>query len=126
MRTRASRGSSRAGFSLLEMMTALAIVSVGIVGLLSILSGSLEGKRRLEDRKMADDLLRVKLAEYRATAQTIDSRSGRFEAPFERFSWRVEAKPTFLPGLFRLHIDVTWPGRQAERRISAETLTPQR
>ena len=120
------RSETGRGFSLIEMMAAVAILGIGVVGLMHGLSGTMEARRRVEERAVATDLLRMKMAEFATTEQPIDNMTGGFDAPFERFTWRIQAIQTSHAGLLRLHTEISWPGRRTPRTIYAETLVPQR
>lgn len=118
--------ASRRGFSLIEMMAALAVIGVGVTAVLWAMSGSLSAQRRLEERAKANDLLRNKIAEMADVNSPIDAAEGRFEEPFADYRWRAEVSPTPHEGLYRLHTRVYWEGRRGQRWVEGETLVPQR
>jgi len=107
------------------MMAAVAILGIGVTAMLHGLSGTMEARRRVDERAAATSLVHLKLAEYVATEQVIEGLTGSFETPFERYTWRVQASATERPGLFRLTVDVSWPGRRSVCTVRGETLTPQ-
>jgi prepilin-type N-terminal cleavage/methylation domain-containing protein len=113
-------------FSLIEVMVAVAVLGIGIAGVLSCLSGSLQCAKRVQQRMEAYDLLRLKTAEWAGENKTVDALTGKFEAPFETYAWRVEITPTDLTGLYSLRVSVSWPGQGIRRQIQIKTLVPQR
>ena len=56
---------TRAGFTLVEVMVALAVVAVALPALLLTLSQQLDGLRYLEDRRQAQWIAANRLAELR-------------------------------------------------------------
>lgn len=118
--------SDRRGFSMIEMMVAMTILGIGVAAVIYSLGGSLKAQRRVVQREAAVDLLRMKMAEYSATDRQLEAHSGGFDPPFEEYGWTVEVTPTELEGLYRLDVEVTWPGRTITRSMRAETLVPQR
>lgn len=102
------RGS---GFTLVEVMVALAVVAVALPALLLTLSQQLDGVRYLDDRAGAQWVAANRLAELRLilTAQgTLQSGtvSGTEELAGREWYWWSEGVETQLPGFFRYEITV--------------------
>ncbi len=114
------------GFSLIEMMVTAAVVGVGLTAVLVAISGTLKAEARVEQRSMAQDLMRVKVDEFSGATEPASPRTGTFDAPYEGFSWRVEVRPTNNDGLLVLQTEVSWKGVSRTARLRSETLVPQR
>ena len=102
------RGS---GFTLVEVMVALAVVAVALPALLLTLSQQLDGVRYLDDRARAQWVAANRLAELRLilTAKgTLQSGtvSGTEELAGREWYWWSEGVETQLPGFFRYEITV--------------------
>ena len=102
------RGS---GFTLVEVMVALAVVAVALPALLLTLSQQLDGVRYLDDRAQAQWVAANRLAELRLilTAKgTLQSGtlSGTEELAGREWYWWSEGVETQLPGFFRYEITV--------------------
>jgi prepilin-type N-terminal cleavage/methylation domain-containing protein len=121
-----SRAKRARAFSLIEMMAAIGVVGIGVVGLTQALSQTNETHRRLEQRQIANDLLRMKLAECAPIAEAAAPRTGKFDPPFDAYEWQIEVTPTEIAGLFRAKVQISWTGRRDRRSLRAETLVPQR
>lgn len=105
----------RCGFTLLEAMVALAMAGVILVAALGVAAADLRASRRAADvqqaASLADDLLsRAALAPREQVALWTRGVGGHFDAPVERFAWRMRATP--VPGedeLVTIRVEVTWP-----------------
>jgi len=110
------------GFTLLEMIVATAIMSVAVVGLLSLLSGTLSNASRVKRYDQVAMLARTKMNDLLVVSpvpvgQTLagqwDDSTGwqAVVTPFERW-------PDALPGSFQLlRVDLeVWWTRSGERR----------
>ena len=116
------RGS---GFTLVEVMVALAVVAVALPALLLTLSQQLDGVRHLDDRAQAQWVAANRLAELRLilTAKgTLQSGtlSGSEELAGREWYWWSEGFETQLPGFFRYEITVA--DNEAGRDTSLHTL----
>jgi general secretion pathway protein I len=108
-----TRGSTAArGFTLLEIMVALAIISVALVALLALGNRSIATHARLQQLTQATLLAQQKLA----TAE-VDARLGRLEQirqegvfpePYAAYRWRLEFADTPLPSIRTVTVTVAW------------------
>ena len=65
-RTHLRRLRTHAGFNLIEVVIALAVVSIGLVSILGLLPHALQGSRDAQDRTIAATIVAQYLAEFRA------------------------------------------------------------
>lgn len=110
----------RGGFTLVEVMVALAVVAVALPALLLTLSQQLDGLRYLEDRTQAQWIAANRLAELRlvliAKGRLQTGRvSGSEELAGQDWYWWSEGEETQVSGFFRYEIRVskTEDGREA-------------
>ena len=100
------------GFTLVEVMVALAVVAVALPALLVTLSQQLDGLRYLEDRTQAQWVAANRLAELRLVAGAKGSLqtgrvSGNEELAGRNWYWWSEGVETEVPGFFRYKIAVS-------------------
>jgi general secretion pathway protein I len=104
------------GFTLLEVMVALAIVGGLLVTLLYTVAHHLDAAERHETVTKAVLLARQKLAEAQQTAEPDE---GAFEEPDQGYEWKVEIKETPFPEVNELAVIVT---KDKERVVLRELL----
>ena len=100
------------GFTLVEVMVALAVVAVALPALLLTLSQQLDGLRYLEDRTHAQWVAANRLAELRLVAGAKGSLhtgrvAGTEELAGRSWYWWSEGVETEVPGFFRYEIVVS-------------------
>ena len=100
------------GFTLVEVMVALAVVAVALPALLVTLSQQLDGLRYLEDRTHAQWVAANRLAELRLVVGAKGSLhtgrvSGTVEMAGRSWYWWSEGVETEVPGFFRYEIVVS-------------------
>jgi prepilin-type N-terminal cleavage/methylation domain-containing protein len=105
----------RAGFSLLEAVVALAVLGAVSVSALAAFGAQLRTSERAAtaltgDALAEDQLARVRLLDREDLAHLPDSiATGRFDAPWERFSWRVTTRAVVdRPDVFEVTAAVQW------------------
>jgi general secretion pathway protein I len=119
------RASSSDGFTLIEVLVALTILSISLVVLLAIFSQNLLRARENEDR-MAARVLAQSLLAGTASSAPVDDTSGR-TAP--GMSWRLHVAPYGQQDDQTGHLHaatisaiVTWQEGSAQRSLTLTTL----
>jgi general secretion pathway protein I len=102
---------SGAGFTLLEVMVALAIMSGVILTVINSFNYHLSVVNRDREETIAIILARAKLEDPQFNAN--DSSNGTFAPDWPDISWKSDSKPTEYPGVNRVTFTVSW---DAERR----------
>ncbi|PLX96306.1 MAG: type II secretion system protein GspI [Desulfuromonas sp.] len=103
--------SSDRGFTLLEVMVALAIVATSLVALLGLINRSVTINDRLQQTTRATLLAQSKMSEIELAANnggSLDAEEGFFADPFESFHWRTHYESTPLPQLQTVTVVVAW------------------
>lgn len=105
------RGCRCSGFTLVEVMVALAIVALALPALLLALSGQVDATGYLRDKSVAQMVAGNKLTELRILSrvrqQLLQGKdSGVSEMAEREWYWWLEIKPTEVPQFFRIEIDV--------------------
>ena len=108
-----------AGFSLIEMLIALAVFSLAVLGLLNLAGESMRTAVAIEEHVLAA----VVAENVAVDAATVDVRTlqisrGREEAGGRAWTWTRTAEPTAEPSLLRVDIGYRAPAT----RVAAECL----
>ena len=99
------------GFTLVEVMVALAVVAIALPALLVALSQQVDATGYLRDKSVAQLVAANKLVEIRLLARARQSLlegrdSGVTEMGGREWYWWIESKPTDVPQFRRLQIDI--------------------
>ena len=120
---RMARGahSGRRGFSLIELMVALAVLSIGGLALISAMRESTRAAVIVQDRALAtlaaENLMNTRLAELAAPSDA----SGRYEMAGAAWEWALEVDETGQAGLVRLTLTLAEENRPDA--VAAEIIT---
>ncbi len=82
--------SANPGFTLLEVMIAVAILAIGLTTLFGSQSQSVSLAGQAKFNTIAPQLARLKLSELQTQTDEIVSNNGDFEEGFDGYSWAVE------------------------------------
>jgi len=129
----AESASQDLGFTLLEVVVALAIASLAIVGLFQAASGGLLAVNTAGRVEEAVQRAQSHLAAVGRSAALIQ---GEFtDDDGGGYHWRLRARPvasrrvaaadgspTALATLFDVEVAISWPGRSGERSVVLKTL----
>ena len=100
------------GFTLVEVMVAMAVVAVALPALLLTLSQQLDGTRYLQKRSIAQWVAASRLSELRLVVAARGSLqsgliSGQSEMGGQLWHWWSEGKETQIPGFFHYQVVVS-------------------
>ena len=117
--------STRHGFTLIEVMVALAVVAVALPALLFTLFQQIDGTEYLRDRTMANWVASNKLAELRlivAKERTLSltEASGETDMADRTWYWWMRSQATQVPNFYRIEIRVA--ADQADEDRPLQTL----
>jgi general secretion pathway protein I len=100
--------SRRCGFSLIEMLVALSVLSIAGLALLNATQQASHGARLIEARSLAalaaENVLNAALIEQAGGSPTSDS--GRYELAGRAYDWTLTVLPTADAGLIRITLVV--------------------
>lgn len=97
--------SDAEGFTLLEVIIAMAIMVIAFASILTVESGSLNASARAKQMNIVAMLAKNKMVEteYEIEGKTFDEvakeSSGSFDAPYQDFSWQTTIKEMTFPNL---------------------------
>ena len=117
------------GFTLLEVLVAMSVLSISLVVVLQLFSGGLKASRLSDEYTRGIFYAREKLDEILlAEDLTTGVINGEFDGGFQ---WRAEAQPLDIPesaGLklpfqaFNITVDVGWKEGKREKHFSVSTI----
>ena len=110
-----------AGFTLLEIMIALAIVAIALVSLLGLANRSIAVQERLQRMTRATLLAQEKMTEIELAAEAktlvFEPAAGVFAEPFSDFRWRLEFADTPLPVVTQVTVTVAWGAEERNEAV---------
>ena len=98
---------AEAGFSLIEVMVALAIFGLAAVALIRLQGVSLTSAATLSDRQFAAIVARNQALEAMLSAAPPTPEQGRERAGIQDWAWRRAISPGPDPGTLLIAVDVT-------------------
>ncbi len=121
-------GHGAAGFTLLEVLVAVAIVGIALVGLLRLHLLSLDATLAAQDLTTAVLLAEGKMATFMAQSPREGEDQGQFDGPnLERFSWTTAVIDYDIDlaadaiGIRHVTVSVHWREGHRNRTYSLET-----
>lgn len=112
-----------AAFTLVEVITALLIFSVAVLGLIEGIGSSIRHQSDLLDRQRAA-MIAENIMEEIAYTRDLETgeNEGNQEGEDERFTWRTNIEETDDEGLMAVSIEVSWGEGGAGGRYTLSTL----
>jgi general secretion pathway protein I len=107
------------GFTLLEVLVAMAVLAVALVSLLGLYNRSLlltiRAQRLSTATLLAEEMLtRTQLEGTNAMRMTAGDFADLHPGQYPEFRWYRTLRPTALAGLWELRVGVSWGGRADE------------
>jgi len=115
------------GFSLVEMIAALLIFSVGVLSVMEVIVTCLRSTASSLGHARAVCLAQQLVEEAIAEGELeLTSDSGEFKDEFTTYAWQREVEDADQTGLRELQLTVTWIERGREKRFTLTTLVAER
>jgi general secretion pathway protein I len=120
--------ASARGFTLIEVLVALTVLSISLVALLGVFGNGLERAGRMRDSTLATAMAQSLLA---AAAQGPPPGVGDSAGDFANgFHWRMHVVPyaegndgdAWPLGALRVAVEVSWSDGRLERKVALDTL----
>lgn len=108
----------RRGFTLLEVLVSLAILSATLLLAYQVISGAIAAEDRSERWTSAtclgESLVRETTDSFPDTGET----EGKFAPPMEAYSWKRSVRPAAHADAREVHVAVTWSAEGREERVT--------
>jgi len=103
---------SRRGFTLLEVMVALAIIGLALTAMSVTMGGMLNDATTLRERTYASWIAQNKIVEMRLAnaVPEVGATSGEVDYANSTWAWRAVVAETGVENLWRLDVAISWPG----------------
>ncbi len=100
------------GFTLIEVMVSLAIVSLSLAAVTAAMSQMIDAANTMRDRTYASWIGQNRIAELRLSATTPDvgASNGEVEYANVEWAWRAVVSETGVEDLYRIDVAVSFPG----------------
>ena len=115
------------GYSLVELVAALTIFSLGVVGVLTLFSTCLQSTSASRGYTHAVFLAQRALEEKIAEEELYEgSESGDFGDTYPGYSWELTVEDTDQEGLMLAQLSVVWDDRGRKKEYALTTLVAER
>jgi general secretion pathway protein I len=114
-----TRTTPRHGFTLLEVMLALAILATALLALLTLRNRDVALQAHARHLIAATALAKHKLEELSVVADARDtSRPGDVGERYPGYRWEWTIEPTTLIGWLEVRVEVSWPEGSRRERVA--------
>ncbi len=116
------RARARAGFTLLEVLVAVAILGLVVLGVTGLVVQGVRGLRIADERHAAMELAEQKLTELTLTSDlSPGAEEGDYGENWPDHRWQAEVAETDVPDLYRVTVTVLWDSGGVERSLELQT-----
>jgi len=117
------RAVSPKGFTLLEVLVSLAILSATLIMAFQVTSGAIAAAERSETWTTASLLGEEKLREATEPFPEIQETKGTFPDPYEEYAWKISVKQALHPDAREVYVSVSWKTGGVEETITLSGLS---
>jgi type II secretion system protein I len=117
------RAVSPKGFTLLEVLVSLAILSATLIMAFQVTSGAIAAAERSEAWTTASLLGEEKLREATDAFEEVQETKGTFPDPYEEYAWKISVKQALHPDAREVYVSVSWKTGDVEETITMSGLS---
>lgn len=117
------RSVSPKGFTLLEVLVSLAILSATLIMAFQVTSAAIDAADRSEAWTTASLLGEEKLREATDTFAEVQETEGTFPDPYEEYTWKISVKQALHADAREVYVSVSWNTDGAEEMINLSGLS---
>jgi len=111
-----------AGFTLLEVVVAMAILAIALIALLSLRNRDIALQAHARHLVTATSLAKAKLEELsRSTEADRQQASGDFGERYQGYVWNQQMDPTLVPAWLQVTVTVSWPEGARQEQVTLVT-----
>jgi general secretion pathway protein I len=115
------------GFTLLEIIVALAVLAVALTALLTLRNHDVALQAHARHLVTATSLARAKLEELsRAAGTDLTENAGDFGEHYPGYVWTRTEEPTLIPKWLEVTVTVSWPEGGRQEQVALVTYVEQR
>ena len=116
------RNDPERGFTLLEVLVSLAILSATLIMAYQVTSGAIAAGERSDAWTKAILLGETKLREVTETFPEVQETEGEFPEPDEGYAWKLSVKQALHSDAREVYLTVSWETGEAEETITLSGL----
>lgn len=112
------------GFTLLEVMIAIAIISIALISIQALNNRTILTHGHLQRMTQATLLAQYKMSEMESSSKEAflqEASQGIFEEPFEQYKWQTSFSETPLASVRMVTIDVVWGDKGKNEFVSIDS-----
>lgn len=107
----------RNGFTLLEVLVSLAILSATLILAYQVISGAVFAQERAEGWTKATLLGEAKIRELIDGFPEVQETEGTFPSPDDRYSWKLSVRQALHEDAREVHLEIGWEAAGERQRI---------
>lgn len=118
--------TANSGFTLIEVMVALAIVALSLAAVTASMSQMIDAAQTMKDRTYASWIAQNRITELRLAAATpnVGASNGEVEYANTDWSWRAVVAETGVDDLYRIDVSVSLAGSEDVVRTVTGFVSP--
>ncbi len=117
-------GHNQAGFTLIELIVSLTILSIGLIALINSFSHSLSATGFTQRLTKANLLLQEKIAEVQSTSLPLGTERGDFGQEYPGYRWETSILTTAHSYILEARVSIFWKERNKQKNIEESLLIP--